>query len=235
MQQDLKIPKHIAIIMDGNGRWAKAQGMQRYQGHSEGAKTVKKIVEEARRIGVSYLTLYTFSSENWKRPEIEIKALMKLLESYLNSEVDSLKDKGIRLRVIGDIEKLPASIKNLINKSLEKTKDCKEMQLILALSYGGRQEIVDAVKKIALKIENKEISQEQITEDMIANSLYAADIPDPELMIRTSNEFRISNFLLWQLSYREFVFVPEFWPEFTPEKFIVVVVLERWGSGVINP
>lgn len=215
----MDIPKHIAIIMDGNGRWAKQNGMPRYKGHHEGAKAVKKIVKKARELGVSYLTLYTFSSENWNRPEIEIKALMRLLEEYLKSEVKDLKEQGIKLRTIGDTSKLPKSILKLLEKSYEETKNCNDMELVLALSYGGRDEIIDATKKIAKQVSESEISIDDINDKLFSNSLYAPDIPDPELMIRTSNEQRISNFLLWQLSYSEFVFVDELWPDFTPEIF----------------
>ena len=203
--------------MDGNGRWAKAQGMLRHEGHRQGALRVKKIVEQARKKEIRYLTLYTFSSENWGRSDLEIKALMLLLEEYLKKEINNLKRQGIRLRAIGDLSKLPSTIQNLLKKSFDLTTNETGMDLILALSYGGREEILNASKRIAEDYKKGEVIE--FSEKIFRNYLYAPDIPDPELMIRTSNEQRISNFLLWQLSYTEFIFINELWPDFTPEVF----------------
>ncbi len=205
--------------MDGNGRWAKARGMARYEGHTQGAKAVKTLVKEARELGIKYLTLYTFSSENWNRPAIEIAALMKLLEIYLSSELKNFIEQGVRLRTIGDLSSMPEKLQKLIAKSEESTKHLKEMELILALSYGGRQEIVNTVQKIAGQVKAGDVAISEINEDLFSKELYTKDWPDPELLIRTSNEQRLSNFLLWQLSYAEFIFVPELWPDFTPDVF----------------
>lgn len=213
------IPKHVAIVMDGNGRYAEAQGQARYEGHKAGAKTVKDIVSAALDNGVRYLTLYTFSTENWKRSKIEINALMLLLEQYLTHEIHLLYEKGVRLRTIGRTEQLPEKIQRLLAEAQEKTADNTKLDLILALSYGGRLEIADAFKKISAKLLAGEIGVEQITEDLISQNLYAPDVPDPELFIRTSNEIRISNFLIWQLSYSEMIFVEKLWPEFSKEDF----------------
>ncbi len=205
--------------MDGNGRWAKERGLARYEGHTQGAKAVKALVKEARELGVKYLTLYTFSSENWNRPAIEIAALMKLLELYLSSEIKTFIEQGVRLRTIGDLSSLPEKLQKLVTKSEEATRDLKEMELILALSYGSRQEIVATIQKIASKAQNGEVTPEDINEELISQELYTKDWPDPDMLIRTSNEQRLSNFLLWQLSYSEFIFVPELWPDFTPDVF----------------
>ena len=213
------LPKHIAIIMDGNGRWACARGMPRVEGHRAGAKTVRMVVEECRRLGVHYLTLYCFSSENWLRPEQEVSALMKLFQQYLESEVSLLTKNGVRLRVIGDMSRLPAAVKASLQVVIDKTKAQKDMDLILAISYGGRDEIVNAVKEIARKAKAGTVNPETICYDTIREHLYAPDVPDPELLIRTSGEFRISNFLLWQIAYSEVVVSNLFWPDFSKEGF----------------
>ena len=210
-----KIPQHVAVIMDGNGRWAVERKLPRTKGHQRGAKVVKEIVTAAKEVGIKYLTLYAFSSENWQRPELEIKTLMLLLEEYLKKEIRNLQKQKIRIRAIGDLSKLSGNLQKLLADTDSQTADDYEMEMILALSYGSRQEITDAVRAIVAS----GVEESSITPELIAKHLYTADIPDPELLIRTSNEQRLSNFLLWQLSYAEFIFVPEYWPDFSAEIF----------------
>jgi undecaprenyl diphosphate synthase len=207
-------PVHVAIIMDGNGRWAKAQGLPRTAGHKRGAEAVRRTVECAREMGVSYLTLYAFSSENWKRPAGEVTDLMGLLRLYLRNEVKALNKNGIRLRVIGDRSRLGADIVALIEDSEAKTAGNTAMTLVLALSYGGRQEIVEAARRLAAEAASGRIDPAAIDEDALAGRLFTAGIPDPDLLIRTSGEKRISNFLLWQCAYAEMVFLDVLWPDF---------------------
>jgi len=213
------IPAHVALIMDGNGRWAQARHLPRVEGHRAGAKTVRMIVEESRRIGIRYVTLFAFSSENWGRPEGEVSALMKLFAQYLDSELDLLLRNGIRLRAIGDLNRLPPAVRESLERNQERTKAERGMDLILAVSYGSRQEIAEAVKTIASKVLSGELKVDDICPKTIAESLYAPDVPDPDLLIRTSRENRISNFLLWQLAYSEIVVSPLYWPEFSKEEF----------------
>ncbi len=213
------IPRHIAIIMDGNGRWAKKRLLPRVEGHRNGAKSVRMVVEEARRLGVRHLTLFAFSTENWRRPQDEVGGLMHLFVSYLESELDLLLRNGIRLRAMGDTSLLPKAVRELLERNEEKTKDLNGMDLILAVSYGGRDEVVQAVRKIGRGIKSGEIDPEMITEESFAKNLYLPDVPDPELLIRTSDENRISNFLLWQLAYAEIVVTPVLWPDFTCDEF----------------
>ncbi|KAF0224768.1 MAG: undecaprenyl diphosphate [Rhodospirillaceae bacterium] len=210
-------PVHVAIIMDGNGRWAKARGLPRTAGHKRGAEAVRRTVEAAREMGVSYLTLYAFSSENWKRPAGEVTDLMGLLRLYLRNEVANLHKNGIRLRVIGDRSRLSADINALIDESESKTAANTALTLVLALSYGGRQEVVCAARKLAEEVAAGRLSPADIDEAAFAARLFTADIPDPDLMIRTSGEQRISNFLLWQAAYAEFVFTDVLWPDFGRE------------------
>lgn len=207
-------PVHVAIIMDGNGRWAKARGLPRTAGHKRGAEAVRRTVEAAREMGVSYLTLYAFSSENWKRPTGEVTDLMGLLRLYLRNEVANLHKNGIRLRVIGDRSRLSRDINALIDESEAKTANNTALTLVLALSYGGRQEIADAARRLARDVAMGRLDPDSIDEDALAARLYTADIPDPDLLIRTSGEKRISNFLLWQSAYAEFVFTDVLWPDF---------------------
>ncbi|NMC61872.1 MAG: isoprenyl transferase [SAR324 cluster bacterium] len=214
-----KVPRHIAIIMDGNGRWAQSRHLPRIEGHRAGAKTVHMVVEECRKIGVKYLTLFTFSTENWKRPVDEVSSLMRLLEVYLRSELEKLLSNGIRLRSIGDLTKLPSSVRGMLAECEKKTESLEGMQLILALSYGGREEILNAVQRIAKKVREGDLEADGITHEEFERNLYAPDIPDPDLLIRTSGELRISNFLLWQLAYSEIVVSKMFWPEFSKEEF----------------
>lgn len=219
-----KLPKHIAIIMDGNGRWAKSHGKPRLFGHKNGVVPVREVTEACAELGVSYLTLYAFSTENWKRPKFEVNALMALLVDTLAKEIDTLHKNNIRLKVIGDIEKLPSRTKNALLKGIEKTANNKRLTLILALNYSGRSELASAAKKIAKDIENKALSSDEINEDLFEKYLYTADYPDPELLIRTSGEHRLSNFLLWQLAYSEIYFTPIMWPDFGKEELYEAIV-----------
>ena len=211
------MPRHIAIIMDGNRRWAKAQGKSASYGHKEGAKTLEKIVRYANKIGLEYITVYAFSTENWKRAEEEVKALMMLLQSYLDDYSKRADTENIRVKVLGDISALTPGMQKSINKCMERTKDNTGVTFNIALNYGGRDEIVKATKKIASKIKTGEIEIEDISEEMVSNNLYTKDEPDPDLMIRTSGELRLSNFLPWQLVYSEFLFIDKNWPDFTEE------------------
>lgn len=212
-----RIPQHLAIIMDGNGRWANVRGLNRIEGHKAGALAVRKTVEECRRLGVRYLTLYSFSSENWKRSKEEVSGLMNLFKQYLDSEVDSLYESGIRIRAIGDLEKLPFAVRAALTRDIKRTADNNKMDLILAISYGGRDEIVAAVKSIAAKVKKNEIDIEEIDDRYIAKNLWTSGIPDPDLLIRTSGEMRVSNFLLWQIAYSELIVIDNFWPDFNEE------------------
>ena len=209
-----EIPRHIAIIMDGNGRWAKKQGLPRIAGHSEGVESVRDIVSACGELGVQYLTLYAFSTENWKRPKEEVSLLMRLLLKALRDETDRLHSNNVRLRVIGDIVKLPQEVQNELLEDIQKTKDNTGLTLVLALSYSGRWDITGAVQRIAREIEARRLSPEDITDATVARFLSTEGISDPDLMIRTSGEFRISNFLLWQLAYSEIHITRKFWPNF---------------------
>ena len=212
-----RIPKHVAIIMDGNGRWAKQQGKERTFGHQAGAEPVQNITEEAARLGVKYLTLYTFSTENWNRPQDEIAALMNLL---LNSiEEETLMKNNICFRVIGDFEKLPTEVQDSLSACIEHTSKNTGMCLVLALSYSSRWEISEAVRQIAIQVKNGEITPEQITDGYISSHLTTSFMPDPDLLIRTGGEIRLSNYLLWQCAYSEFYFCDTFWPDFNNEEF----------------
>jgi len=210
-----KLPEHIAIIMDGNGRWAKAQGKHRIFGHKNGVKAVREVTEGCAEIGVKYLTLYAFSTENWNRPKMEVSALMELLFLTIGREIKTLQKNNIRLNVIGHIHNLPESNRKALAEVMEATKNNTRMTLTLALSYGSREEMTETVKKIAADVKSGKIQVEEITQQTISNNLYTAAMPDPELMIRTSGEHRISNFLLWQMAYTELYFTEKFWPEYT--------------------
>ena len=211
------MPRHIAIIMDGNRRWAKAQGKSASYGHKEGAKTLEKIVRYANKIGLEYITVYAFSTENWKRAEEEVKALMMLLQSYLDDYSKRADTENIRVKVLGDISALTPGMQKSINKCMERTKDNTGVTFNIALNYGGRDEIIKAIKQIAKEVKDGKIDVEDITEEMVSNNLYTKDEPDPDLMIRTSGELRLSNFLPWQLVYSEFLFIDKNWPDFTEE------------------
>lgn len=208
-------PAHIAIIMDGNGRWATARGLPRTIGHKKGVEAVRATVEAARELGVQYLTLYSFSTENWTRPQDEVSALMQLLRFYLRGEIAKLHRNGIRVRIIGERQRLSADIQALIENAESLTAGNTQMTLIIALSYGGRQELVEAARKIAVAVRDGELAAEAVTAELFASHLSTGDdIPDPDLMIRTSGEKRVSNFLLWQLAYAEMVFLDTLWPDF---------------------
>ena len=209
-----RLPQHIAIIMDGNGRWAKAQGKHRIFGHKNGVKAVREVTEGCAEIGVKNLTLYAFSTENWNRPKMEVSALMELLFMTIGKEIKTLQKNNIRLNAIGHIHNLPESNRKALTEVIEATKNNTRMTLTLALSYGSREELSEAAKQIAIDYKEGKISLEDINQQKITEHLYTNTIPDPELMIRTSGEHRISNFLLWQLAYTELYFTEKFWPEF---------------------
>ena len=221
--QELKIPNHVAIILDGNGRWAKSKGMPRNYGHVQGAKTVEVICEEAYRMGIQYLTVYAFSTENWSRPQDEVDALMKLLRNYMKTCLTTAKKNRMCVRVIGDKTRLDEDIRTRIEELEDATKDNDGLHFQIAINYGGRDEIVRAVKKLAEKVEGGTIKAEEISEQLISDTLDTKGIPDPDLLIRTCNEQRISNFLLWQLAYTEFYFTPVAWPDFSKEELIKAV------------
>lgn len=208
------IPRHIAIIMDGNGRWANERGLPRVEGHRAGAESVRESVDTCREIGVEYLTLFAFSSENWNRPKNEVDALMGLLEKFLRDKLPELLKQNVRFHTIGRRSMLPDKCLKQIDKAIESTKGNTGLNLVLALSYGSREEIVDAARAITEKAVAGELDPADIDNAMFANHLYTSDIPDPDLLIRTSGELRISNFLLWQISYSEIVISPKFWPDF---------------------
>ena len=216
--QELKIPNHVAIILDGNGRWAKSKGMPRNYGHVQGAKTVEVICEEAYRMGIQYLTVYAFSTENWSRPQDEVDALMKLLRNYMKTCLTTAKKNRMCVRVIGDKTRLDEDIRTRIEELEEATKDNDGLHFQIAINYGGRDEIVRAVKKLAEKVEGGTLKAEEISEQLISDTLDTKGIPDPDLLIRTCNEQRISNFLLWQLAYTEFYFTPVAWPDFNKKE-----------------
>ena len=209
-----RLPKHIAIIMDGNGRWAKLRNKPRVFGHREGAKSVRKIVEATARLGIKNLTLYAFSTENWNRPKHEVKTLMKLLVSALKRELVLMKKNNIKLNAIGHTDKMPENVQHELQEVLDETKTNTGLVLTLALSYGARQEIQRAIKEISYKVKNNIISVENVDEDIINKHLYTQNLPDVDLLIRTSGEVRISNFLLWQIAYAELYFTEELWPDF---------------------
>jgi undecaprenyl diphosphate synthase len=209
-----EIPRHIAIIMDGNGRWAKKHNLPRIAGHREGVESVREIVRSCAKAGVKYLTLYTFSTENWKRPKTEVTTLMRLLVKVLRREIQELHNSDVRLKAIGDLCSLPIEVQNELTDAIEKTKHNKTLTLVLALSYSGRWEIIDAVKKILREVKSGSVNEDDIKIENFPRFLNTKNIPDPDLLIRTSGEMRISNFLLWQLAYSEIYITPVFWPEF---------------------
>ncbi len=217
------IPRHIAIIMDGNGRWAKERGLPRREGHRAGAESVREVADTCIELGVEYLTLYAFSSENWNRPESEVKALMALLDRFLSEKAKDLKKQNIRLLAIGQLDRLPAKTRALLEKIMAQTADHSAMTLVLALSYGGREEIISAARSLATDAAAGTVSPEQIDAELFASRLQTSGIPDPDLLIRTSGEMRVSNFLLWQISYAEIVIVKKFWPEFRRNDLIEAV------------
>ncbi len=219
-----RLPKHIAIIMDGNGRWAKKRGNSRVFGHKNGVKAVRAVTEAAAELQIGYITLYAFSTENWNRPKLEVDALMSLLVSTIASETKTLMENNVRLGVIGCVENLPKDVRKKLMQCIENTSVNTGLTLNLALSYSSRWEITEAVKKIVQSVKDNNIKQEEITADVVSNFLTTSGIPDPELMIRTSGELRISNFLLWQLAYAELYFCDTLWPDFTKEDFYLALL-----------
>lgn len=213
----MSIPRHIAIIMDGNGRWAKARGLSRTEGHKEGAKAALRAIEAARDAGVSYVTLFSFSSENWSRPQAEIDDLMSLLRFYLQKETAEMHKSGARLLFIGDRAKLSADIVRLMEQAEDVTKNNTKITVVVALNYGGRQDIISAAKELVRQAEKGEIRADQVDEVIFSSALMTHDVPDPDLVIRTSGECRISNFLLWQMAYAELFFMDVLWPDFTKQ------------------
>ncbi|MCB0430288.1 MAG: isoprenyl transferase [Flavobacteriales bacterium] len=218
------LPEHIAIIMDGNGRWAKSQGKNRIFGHKNGVLAVRDTVEGAAEAGIKYLTLYAFSTENWNRPKLEINALMQLLVQTIHKETKTLLDNQIRLQAIGDIENLPSSCRRELQEAIRKTEGGTRMTLILALSYSSKWELAEAAKKLALQVEKGELDPRDITPQSLSENLCTSGIPDPELLIRTSGERRISNFLLWQIAYAELYFTDIMWPEFRRENLFEAIL-----------
>jgi undecaprenyl diphosphate synthase len=212
------LPKHISIIMDGNGRWAKQHGKNRVFGHTNGVKAVRDTAEACAELGVKHLTLYAFSTENWNRPVDEVSALMKLLLKTIRLEIKTLNKNNIRLKAIGNLSQLPKATFDELNYAIDATAKNDRMDLVLALNYSGKSELTNATKTIAQKIKNGDLNLDDINEDLISNHLYTKDLPDPELMIRSSGENRLSNFLLWQLAYAEFYFTPVLWPDFSKEE-----------------
>ena len=218
------IPSHVAIIMDGNGRWAKNQGEERIFGHTYGVESVREVLKAAKEIGVKYLTLYAFSAENWSRPKSEVEGLMDLLVQSITGELDEMNKNGVRLLSVGNTNQLPEKCrKSLANAELE-TKNNSDLNLVLALNYSAREDIIEGVKKISKEIVNNNISEQDITADLFSNYLSTSDIPSPELLIRTSGEIRISNFLLWEIAYTELYFTDVFWPDFKREDFLSAIV-----------
>jgi undecaprenyl diphosphate synthase len=221
---DLKIPVHIAVIMDGNARWAKAKKLPLALGHKSGSENVRKIAESCIEIGVKNLTIYAFSSENWDRPQDEVSYLMKLLDEYLEKETKPLIEKDVKIVISGNLEKLPASTKEKIAAIQNQTKNHQALTLNVAFSYGSRQEIVDAVKKIALDVSQGKISVDEINAEIFSQNLYNPKIPDPDLLIRTAGDLRLSNFLLWQLAYAEFYFTKTYWPDFNKSELMQAIL-----------
>jgi undecaprenyl diphosphate synthase len=236
------LPRHIAVIMDGNGRWAELRGLARMAGHTEGIKSVREIITLCRELGIAALTIYAFSQENWKRPIPEINALMLLLEQYLQSEMDALIEKGARFRAIGRVNSLPPSALNWVRKVERETAHLDKLMLTVALSYGGRSEIVDAVRRLAQDSKDGRVQPDQIDEPLLESYLSTQGLPDPDLLIRTSGEARISNFLLWQLAYTEMYFTPTLWPDFRRREALIALLEyqqreRRFGqvSGAVYP
>ncbi len=238
MNEELKIPAHVAIILDGNGRWAKKRGLPRPMGHKEGCKTVEKCVEWAARLGIRYLTVYGFSTENWKRDSEEVSALMTLFRFYMRRLLVIAKDNNVRVRMIGDLSKFTEDIQNGIRRLERETGDNTGLTFVIAVNYGARDEMRRAVKKIAEKVRAGEMSPEDVTEEMISGQLDTAEFPDPDLLIRTGGELRLSNYLLWQCAYTEFYVTDVLWPDFSNEELVKAIESfnkrERRYGGVLS-
>jgi undecaprenyl diphosphate synthase len=218
-----RLPRHVAIIMDGNGRWATQRGLTRIAGHRRGKQSVQEIVETARRLGIPYLSLYAFSTENWQRPRDEVAALMRFLRHYLAAELKKMMKNGIRLLAIGNLRKLPREVQAALRQTIDDTRHNTGMTVILAVSYGGREEITEAVRAIARRVRREDIDPEDVDQDLVAAHLGTAGVPDPDLLIRTSGEMRISNFLLWQIAYTEIYVTETLWPDFREREFLDAV------------
>ncbi|MBC8370779.1 MAG: di-trans,poly-cis-decaprenylcistransferase [Planctomycetes bacterium] len=236
---DCALPNHIGIIMDGNGRWAKTRGWQRLRGHQAGIESVRDVVEACSEWGIEHLTLYAFSTENWARPRLEVAGLMDFLKTFFKRELSTFIENDVRLLGIGQLEDLPADVLQALRQTEEATADCKSMTLRLALSYGGHQEIASAAKKISQQVAAGNLDAENITPEVIGQYLYHPQMPNPDLIIRTANEHRLSNFLLWQSSYAELYFIDKFWPEFRREDLVDAVLnyaqrLRKFGKVVEN-
>ena len=230
-----RLPRHVAIIMDGNGRWATKRGLTRVTGHRRGRDSVNDVVEAARRLGIEYLSLYAFSTENWQRPQNEVAALMRFLRHFLAAELKKMMKNGIRLLAIGNLRKLPREVQTALKQTIEDTRHNTGMTVILAVSYGSREEITDAVRAIARRVRREEIDPEDVDQDLVASHLGTAGVPDPDLLIRTSGEMRISNFLLWQIAYTEIFVTDTLWPDFRErEKYARTATgcryPQRWNS-----
>ncbi|MGD9825560.1 isoprenyl transferase [Desulfobacter sp.] len=225
LELDLNLlPAHVAFIMDGNGRWAKKRLMNRVKGHEQGAQTVEEVVTSCRELGIDVLTLYAFSTENWARPKDEVKALMHLLKGFLKTKTEEIRKKDIRLNIIGQIERLPDDVRKEAEQAMAATEKNSAMILNLAISYGAREEITRAVQQIAAKIKSGILEAKNITDKTVSDHLYTAGMPDPDLIIRTSAEFRLSNFLMWQAAYSELAFTPTLWPDFTRQEFYQILI-----------
>lgn len=218
-----RLPRHVAVIMDGNGRWAEQRGLSRIEGHRRGKDSVRAVVEASRRLGIEYLSLFAFSTENWHRPRREVNALMALLRRYLRSELGRMMKNDIRLRAIGNIKRLPAPLQEDLRASMEATKHNRAMTVVLAVSYGGRQDLVTAARNLARDVRDGRLKADQIDEQIFDGYLDTAGIPDPDLLIRTSGEMRVSNFFLWQLAYSEIYITPTLWPEFREKQFLAAL------------
>jgi undecaprenyl diphosphate synthase len=223
MTPPTEIPRHIAVIMDGNGRWAKERGLPRREGHRAGAEAVREVVETCRELGVEYLSLYAFSSENWNRPESEIRALMTLLDRFLDEKAEEMMKQNVRLSAIGNLERLPESTRKRLDSAIGRTAGNTAMTLVLALSYGSREEITEAARSMVADAAQGNLRPEDVTVESFAKRLYTAHIPDPDLLVRTSGEMRISNFLLWQISYAELLIVKKNWPDFRRNDLLAAV------------
>jgi len=219
-----RIPRHVAVIMDGNGRWAERRGLSRIEGHRQGLEAARAVVRAAHEIGVHYLTLYAFSLENWNRPKAEVDELMRLLDRYLQSEIEEVMRNGIRVRAIGRVERLPAAVRTRVQHAVQRTRDNREMTLVFGLSYGGRAEIVDAARRLLRDAELGKVDPDALDEKTFAAYLYDPEIPDPDLLIRTGSEQRVSNFLLWQIAYTELYTTDVMWPDFRKGNLVDAVV-----------
>ena len=217
---NLRLPGHVAVIMDGNGRWAQQRRLPRIEGHRRGAKAVRMVVEESRRLGIRHLTLFTFSTENWDRPEAEVKSLMKMLQQYLGDERELMLKNQVRLQAIGDLARLPQGVREALDRAISETATMQGLNLTLALSYGGRGEMAHAARGIAAEVSAGRLAPHQVDESVFARHLYSPELPDVDLLIRTSGECRISNFLLWQSAYAELVITPVFWPDFSKDEYL---------------